>query len=279
MSMEMLVRTFLYVNNVKLVYAILHTMMKANDIPVEKIQAGIDLSLRQTEMLVTSSKLLFDAKKYPISLALSILTIEEAAKTKLLLKWREKGENVPLREWESFSKGKGAHRKKLGYDYESAKERFRTDITPEMYYEKLVPTLVELSPEKDRVPSYEQMQLWKQEDIDQLQILDRIKQDCLYTFWDGTSWLNFMQKVNKKQQAAVALVELYRGTYHYWSNYRWNKFPVIYAPGTPESNTFMKDISNQEIEKLGKILVTAKYKREAQSWRWVLNEYLNSFKQ
>src|SRR5438093_9984835 len=100
-------------HNLKLVGAILHASMSSKYIPPDQIQKGIDTCLKQNDMLLSASKILFDARKYGPSLALAILAIEEAAETRYLLKKRDKNLGVTDEEWRHITRGSKAHDTKL----------------------------------------------------------------------------------------------------------------------------------------------------------------------
>jgi AbiV family abortive infection protein len=82
-------------------------------IPKVKLSDGLERSKNHVKFLLESSKILYDKKKYSLSIPFSVLAIEEYYKMRFILNHIENDVGITKHEWESITCGRGVHKSKL----------------------------------------------------------------------------------------------------------------------------------------------------------------------
>ena len=77
----------------------------------DEIQEGIKLCIENAKRLLDDSKLLFDNKRYPASILMSIVSLEESAKAAKLQEYYHDGRDLTKSQWKR--EGFLSHAKKL----------------------------------------------------------------------------------------------------------------------------------------------------------------------
>jgi AbiV family abortive infection protein len=158
-------------------------------IPHKDLEKGIEIILRNVGALLDSADLLHSRKRYLHSAIFSNLAVEEMAKVQLLMGYHEKGNDLPIMEWNRLSRGAPAHRKKIR--------------------EYLLRVLTENPGERVKIPST----------ISSDQIIDliadyhvRLKQRVLYVNWIENSntwqWLPEIYSETEQMEISARLLNV-----------------------------------------------------------------------
>jgi len=75
-----------------------------DSIPWRKLEQGINLIFENLQTLIDSADILYQNRKYPISISLSILAFEETSKAGLLLEHYENKTDLPRDLWNALTK-------------------------------------------------------------------------------------------------------------------------------------------------------------------------------
>lgn len=172
-------------------------------IPVEKLQQGFDLCRKQMEMLIESSQILYDSKKYPLSIALSILAREESAKLQLIDMYISAGHGISKKQWDYLTRGY-VHERKL-----KDPVKFSVDFAKwqgEKRY-KQVQKWGKNHGLGELPADYDDFMKVGEKDYARLLSLNEIKKDCFYLDWRDSSWKIFLDK-SEEDLEALSLVEL-----------------------------------------------------------------------
>jgi AbiV family abortive infection protein len=172
-------------------------------IPVEKLQQGFDLCRKQMEMLIESSQILYDSKKYPLSIALSILSREESAKLQLIDMHVSARHGISKKQWDHLTRGY-VHERKL-----KGPVKFSVDFTK--WQGKKLYTQVQKWGKNHglgELPvNYDDIMKIGEKDYARLLSLNEIKKDCFYFDWRDSSWKIFLDRSGEDLEA-LSLVEL-----------------------------------------------------------------------
>ena len=172
-------------------------------IPVEKLQQGFDLCRKQMEMLIESSQILYDYKKYPLSIALSVLAREESAKLQLIDMHIISSSGISKGTWDYITRGY-VHERKLKDPL-----KFSVDYTKwqgKKLYKQVQKWGKNHGYEQSPV-NYEDVMKIEDKHYARLVSLNAIKKDCFYLDWKDSSWKIFLDK-SEEDLEALSLVEL-----------------------------------------------------------------------
>lgn len=169
-------------------------------IPTSQLQSGFDECRKQIETLIDSAQILYDKRKFSISLPLLILAREEYAKLTLFLMHIVENDGITKKEWLEYTRGGGVHSNKLTGVVKKAKKRIERD-GPEKYEEMQEFYLKKGFGTRKRV--YEDTVSINPQTIENLNNLNTIKQDCFYLDWQDGEWNIITKRSNRQLKALV----------------------------------------------------------------------------
>ena len=172
-------------------------------IPAKNLEEGFQKGIKHIESLLEASQILFDSKKYPSSLSLSILALEEVTKLRMIRNSFLEKKGITNQEWFNLKKG-GSHKDKLTRPSEERKKHLH-----EMGEERFegARTLKKMIGDPLAVLSYSQMKKGS-EGYSIMGKLDKVKQDCFYLDWKNSKWSSASIKLSKNQMEAMAHISL-----------------------------------------------------------------------
>jgi len=172
-------------------------------IPADQLEDGFKKQIEHINYLLESSEILFDNKKYSLSLALSVLAHEEVTKLRTIRGHLRKNQGITKKEWSDLTRG-GSHKEKLIKPSKDKEKRLQ-EIGEEGF--EVARRLKQMIGDPLSSTKYSQM---KREKDDYLIMgkLDILKQDSFYLNWKDSKWFSINLKLTKKQLQAMALVNL-----------------------------------------------------------------------
>lgn len=173
--------------------------MSANDkilIPVEAFLEGFEGCRISIEMMLNSSETLLDSNNYPLSIALSILALEESTKLELIHKKMMTSEPIMEKEWRKISGSRDAHLNKLVTPVKDERDLWLS--LGKETYEKMKKISNELVGE---LPDFDAISSSGDSDLSYYEMLNSIKKDCLYLDWNDNHWFSFFYLSEEKQKA------------------------------------------------------------------------------
>lgn len=173
-------------------------------IPISKLKEGFGIATRHIQNMIDSSKILFDSKHYTTSISLSILTLEELTKFRVILIHFHNKIPITKEEWISLSKG-GSHATKLKKIYEDAMKQVIE--MGEKHHKKVQ----ELGKKLGQNKLSDFQKITKDNPyVQKLPNLNNIKKDCIYLNWENTDWSTFDTKFTPEGQEIMAEVLFYQ---------------------------------------------------------------------
>ena len=179
-------------------------------VPVEKLSSGIDKTRKQIDLLFESSEVLYNAKKYPLSIAVGILAEEEIAKLDVLREHVKSQKPITVTEWRQLRD----HKSKLTSPYIEAKKSMAE--VPEGQYETVKIARGILGFKDFDTPFDDLKTPIEQSAITNLEKLDRIKQDCFYSDFRNSDWFSFLTNLLPNHVEAIAFTRLIRLKMRYY---------------------------------------------------------------
>ncbi len=185
------------------------------DIPTEKISDGYRKCKRHVENLLYSSRILYDAKQYSLSLSLSILAREEIAKLLVIQDHLKNNTAISGMEWNKLTKStkeSTAHRFRLTFPLKLMRENiqsFTRDEFQKMEWERIQMGISLGMP-------YEQAMALTSDFEKAFEKLDQVKQECLYPGWNGR-WNSLSIKLEANEVQGLAYVHLLDIETNYYS--------------------------------------------------------------
>jgi AbiV family abortive infection protein len=174
-------------------------------VPKDKLSDGFEKSKNHVEFLLESSKILYDKKKYSLSIPILVLALEECYKMRFILDHITKDVGITKSEWDDITKGRDVHKSKLKKVYSEPKKEIE-EHGEENY--KIISSFMAKMGDKTIWKSYPESIEISQYVEERLAKLDVIKQDCFYLGWKKADWYNFIQ-ISLKQREALAYHLLY----------------------------------------------------------------------
>jgi len=217
-------------------------------IPNSKLEKGIELGKVQAKLLLDSSEILCEKRKYVTSISLAILAKEELTKIRIFNKMLTKGLTIENDVWQILTD----HRIKLSLPYYQAYERLRR---------KSLPTLVKLQNayKNEGIDlSFNIINLIKPINIEHLkflQSLDLVKQDCQFLNWINNDWYSILNNYNINLQKAVCYTIYYESL----SDYLNLSLSLKYKRGDPIA--IPKTITGNKLRKVLKYMQTDEFKK------------------
>lgn len=243
--------------------------MDANEvlIPLDRLQEGHDKCAKHMELLIDSSDILFSSRKYAISIALSILALEESAKLELIQIHLINKVGITKKEWESIT-GYGSHSRKL-------KNPVRTQVEKHKIAGKEISDSIVAVNEYlygFPTPSYEDYQSITENFYEYYSKLNFVKQDCLYMKWDKSQWKTFNVFL-ENQQKALALYRIVNTKLVYYEIMLKNRYLRITR--NPELKTLNDELENfrDKLIKTHELEKTKNYKNAIIIVRSMMKEY------
>ena len=167
-------------------------------IPLSKLEEGIEKGNRHIRDMIDSSRILLESSHYTMSIATSVLILEELTKFRdMVIRLRDK-KPFTKSEWDELSRG-GSHIIKLVKLFEDVQneviqmgERHHRNVQElgRKLGEDVPPDFQTLS---DKIPL-----------ISKLGNLNIIKKECIYLDWKGGIWQTFETKFSPDNQAILA---------------------------------------------------------------------------
>lgn len=169
----------------------------------KQLQDGFIHQKNQIEDLIFTAETAYSAKKYNISVALSILALEEITKLRQIRDSDYLNGELDLSDWKRLSEGPGVHVKKLAKPVEEMLKRQKEKDTKHWdEVQKFIDsTLIDGGGEKSQktTPSY---------DPEMNHALNQLKLACLYMDYKDDKWYSAKLVLSKNELEALAYVTL-----------------------------------------------------------------------
>lgn len=177
-------------------------------ISIEKLHEGIEKGMVQSKLLLDSSKILLDKKKFVTSISLSILSKEESAKVLTFRDFLKKNKPIDSTAWKELTNHKIKSalpflrawknlRKMSEKDRRKVQEAFQNDGIDQINWSDL-----------DQSFNIKYVQL--------LESLDFLKQDCQFINWINDDWFSILNNYGKKLQNDFANTFYYEALEDYY---------------------------------------------------------------
>ncbi|MGI0056337.1 MAG: AbiV family abortive infection protein [Nitrosarchaeum sp.] len=241
-------------------------------IPNSKLAEGIELCKKQSKMLLDSSNILYEKRKYVTSIGLSILAKEELTKIRIFNRMQIR--NLPIEHnlWKILND----HRVKLGLPYYlsylSLRRRSPLDIVKirNMYLKEGI------DPKMNAVDLVKPLNV---KGLKLLESLDLLKQDCHFLNWIDNDWFSILGNYDENTQKAIAHI-LYT---EYFTDYlgillglKYKSGDKFEIPHTITGNKFRKVIKYMESKDFIKMQTLA-YQVILRDYEKRYQEILNGF--
>lgn len=202
-------------------------------IPEKNLKEGFKKQIQHVENLLESSQLLYDSKKYPSSLSLSILALEEVTKLRLIREHLRKNKGILEKDWKNMKKG-GSHKMKLVQP--SIQRKKRLEEMDEKKYDAIEEFKKITGSPFDRMTFSEMKKAT--EKYSMMTKLDKIKQDCFYLDWDGKNWVSAKLNLTKRELDSLSFYSLNSTKWYLNQTILYTKYTTISTD--PESESFQK---------------------------------------
>lgn len=208
-------------------------------IPLDRLQEGHSKCAKHIELLIDSCDVLLSSRKYPTTIALSILALEESAKLELIQNHLIHNVGISKKEWDSVT-SYGSHSKKLKNPVREEVEAFK----------RVGKEIVDHVGEWNEylfgfpTPSYEDYQSITEKHYEYFGKLNFVKQDCLYMKWDNSKWKTF-SIFSENQQKALAFYRVVHTKLVYYESMINNRFFQI----TKDIDVTLKTVPQTHISK------------------------------
>lgn len=176
--------------------------MKKITIPVSKLNEGLDKSKRQIQLLIDSSELLVERRKYPTALALLVLAREEISKLNLIQQHQKDEKPITEVEWTKVT----SHKSKLALPYLTAFEHLKDK--PKEYMVALDQLNKKLGFSEHAFAGV--VKPVSKEMLKTVEKNDLLKQDSLYLNWneEKKEWVLSLDDFAIEELKAIATVSL-----------------------------------------------------------------------
>lgn len=235
-------------------------------IPVEKLQEGFDLCKKQMEMLIESSQILYNSKKYSPSIALSVLAREESAKLERISQHITLSLGISKKEWSSMTQG-FVHEKKLVNPVKFAVKFAKWE--GKKRFEKM-----ERWGEKhgygEMPASYEDFMKVEEKHYERLRSLNEIKKECFYVDWKESCWKILFNR-SEEELEALSLVELTGMKYLF---YGFVKQDLMFKKGQKSGKEL--DTVKEKFDDIDEFMKTKQFKIKAKVAWSIYEEYFKS---
>jgi len=228
-------------------------------ISVKYLEDGFNKQNEHIKSLLESSEILFDKKKYSLSLALSVLAHEEVTKLRTIRKHLRDNQGITKKEWIDLTRG-GSHKEKL-IQPSKDKEKSLHEMGKERF--EAARQLKKMIGDPFSSTNYSQMKRDK-EDYLIMGKLDTLKQDSFYLNWKNSAWFSINLKLSKKQLQSMAFVNL-EITKWFLNQTIWlSKHPEIELNENSESfKKYRDDPLRKKDQEFKKKFLTPKFKKAA----------------
>lgn len=205
------------------------------DIPLKKLTQGRARSSKHVESLLKSSQILYDARQYEQSFALSILAREELAKLLIIQNHLKANTIISYEEWKELTKGtreSTAHKIRLTFTQKEARENVQK-LTPKQYEETQIQR-ERLGAGRSSVGYEEAMSL--NTDYDKIyEKFDQLKQECFYLGWNG-NFFTLSTRLDPNELQGLAYTHLMVIKQNYYTTFSTHIHNII----TPEIELTLK---------------------------------------
>ena len=185
------------------------------NIPKEKTSDGYKKCKRHIENLLYSSQILYDARQYSLSLALSILAREEIAKLLVIQDHLKNNTEISSIEWIKLTKNtkeSTAHKFRLTFPHKLMREHIQSFTRAE--FERMEQERRQMGISLGM--PYEQAMALTSDFDKAYEKLDNVKQECLYLGWNG-KWNSLSIKLEANEVQGLAYVHLLDIETNYYS--------------------------------------------------------------
>lgn len=227
-------------------------------IPLKKLHEGFTKCQDHVSLLLEGSKLLYDYKKYSLSMPLSILALEECAKLSLFSKKVYGGKGISHEEWKSLTKG-GSHSTKLTKPLKDSRDELSEK--GEQAYEivasrqKNIGSIINFPPLDKMLSAYE-----KEENL--IENLNKIKKLCLYVDWKEGNWESFLSNFTTHQKKVFSSFLLTYVNFVFNNELLGMKYPHFpYDKDSSEFKKFINDPLWQTAQKYEKLVNTNEFRK------------------
>mgnify|MGYP000040500184 CR=1 FL=1 len=211
--------------------------MTPSHIPEKYLKEGFKKQIHHIENLLESSQLLYDSKKYPSSLSLSILALEEITKLRLIREHLRKKEGISEKDWKNMKKG-GSHKMKLVQP--SMQRKKRLEDMDEQKYDAIEEFKKSTGSPFDRMTFSEMKKAT--EKYSMMAKLDKIKQACFYLDWDGKNWVSAKLNLTKRELESLTFYSLNSAKWYLNQTILYTKYTTISTD--PKSESYQKFTSD-----------------------------------
>ena len=170
------------------------------DIPLPKLEEGIEKGMKHIQEMNESSRILLESGHHSISIAISVLAHEELAKLRDMVVHLRDKKPITWMEWKELSRG-GSHGAKLVKLHKDALndviqrgEAHHKDV--QELHRKIGANIPMDFP--TRADMERQISIFKN--------LNDVKKECVYLDWKDGDWITFETNTNTDERAALAEV-------------------------------------------------------------------------
>jgi len=212
----------------------------------------------QVELLLESSKLLHDSKKYSLSIPLSILALEECAKLNLFSRKVYQKRGVSQEEWSSLSKG-GSHDTKL--------TRPLTDSKKELLQKgekgfQIVKARQQKLGSVIKYTSLDEIVSAYAEEANTIKVLNKIKKLCLYVDWKEGNWQSLVSNFTTRQKKILSRYLLTYVGFVFNNELLGMKYPHFpHEEQSLEYRKFINDPLWKQAKELEKLITTNEFRK------------------
>ncbi len=219
----------------------------------EQLEEGIIRCSHQIRYLLESADLLIEKRKYVTAIGLIVLAQEESSRKRIFHLYKKNKKSITNTEWKEMLD----HKNKLTFTYRNSKESL-SKKSPEK--------IIAISKAWNDLGFSEKLNLNDiYGEVDEMQIntlesLDLLKQDCFYTNYleNEKQWFSTLGNLSIEQQKAIAISLYVQSKTEYHMMQIAQKFNII---NIEQLEKLKKDQNMIEIKKLNKLKMSPNYKK------------------
>jgi AbiV family abortive infection protein len=237
-------------------------------IPLLKLEEGFEKQTSHIQGMIDSSKILFDSRNNTMSIAISILILEELTKFRDISIHLRERKSITKDEWDALSKI-GSHNTKLTKLFENVQEEVIK--MGEEHHKKVIELNRKLG-ENDHL-DFESLSKANQH-IQQLKNLNTIKKECIYLDWKDGEWNTFETMFVPRGQAILAEVLFYQNLLVFLDIILEHRHPTTSLDEqSPKFKAYQNDPVRQKIAEIDKIRKTKEFKEKIMTAQAIMADY------
>lgn len=231
-------------------------------IPKEKLQEGFDKCNKQIESLLKSSEMLYDENQFHLSLALSMLAIEESTKLGVIERHIQDNTDIDNSEWNEITRY-GSHVKKLIKPLEDAKKHSK-DWTFEKYLKLLDFATIQGYDVSHAKPYSEVRRSMSKQEIYEISQLNEVKKDCFYLNWQSKkgNWFSILTNATDNIKKAFAYVNLNIAKRSYYHAFSFHFYPKSVIMNKEVAEKMKNDPIEQKMLELDNMQHKSEFKKK-----------------